>query len=129
MDATHDCIPLPFDPDSWEDAIFAERFLHPLLRHPEAAVFRAFGRMLFYRFLEVSSVVDHGESRIASDLRGAVRDLQLLARFVQALGESFDAMDLQPDDVPRVALAARLYPQIDALARQLAAGLPAEEER
>jgi hypothetical protein len=129
MDAIHDCIPLPFDPDCWEEAVFAERFLHPLLHRPEAALFRAFGRILFYRFLEYSSVVDHGESRIASDLRGAMRDLQLLARFIQALGESFDAMDLQPDDAPRVELAERLYPQIDDLARQLAAVLPAEEER
>ena len=124
MSATEKCTQFPFDPDQWEEAVFAERFLYPLLHKEEAAVFRALGRMLFCRFLECDRVIDHGESRIASDLRGAVHDLQLVARFIQAIGESFDAEDLQPPDVAPVILSAKIAPEIEELALQLEAVLP-----
>ncbi len=126
MSAKKKCTVFAFHPDRWDEAIFAERFLYPVLNSQEAAVFRAMGRMLFYRFLEYREHSDRTESLIAADLRGAVRDLQLTARFVQAIGESFDAEDLQPEDMPRVTLSARLAPEIERVAHDLAAVLPAE---
>ncbi len=126
MSAKKQCTEFAFDPDRWDEAIFAERFLYPVLNSQEAAVFRAMGRMLFYRFLEYQEHSDRTETLVTADLRGAVRDLQLIARFVQAIGESFDAEDLQPEDVPRVALSAKLAPEIERLAHHLGAVLPAE---
>jgi hypothetical protein len=129
MSAKSKCTELAFDPDRWDETVFAERFLYPLLPSHEAAVFRAMGRMLFYRFLEYHEDTDRNESLVTSDLRGAVRDLQLIARFVQAIGQSFDAEDLQPEDVPRVALSAKLAPEIEQLAHDLGAVLPVEGGR
>ncbi len=129
MSANAKCTEFPFDPDRWDETVFAERFLYPLLPSHEAAVFRAMGRMLFYRFLEYHEDTDRRESLVTSDLRGAVRDLQLIARFVQAIGQSFDAEDLQPEDVPVVILSAKLAPEIERLAHDLGAVLPAEGGR
>jgi hypothetical protein len=129
MSATEKCTEFAFDPDRWEDAIFAERFLYPLLNPEEAATFRAMGRMLFYRFLEYQEQNGRQESTITADLRGAVRDLYLVARFVEAIGQSFDAEDLRLEDVPLVLLAAKFSPQIADLARQLEAKLPDEGRR
>jgi hypothetical protein len=129
MSAKKKCTVFAFHPDRWDEAIFAERFLYPVLNSQEAAVFRAMGRMLFYRFLEYREHSDRTESLIAADLRGAVRDLQLTARFVQAIGESFDAEDLQPEEMPLVTLSAKLAPEIEDLAQRLGAVLPEEGGR
>ena len=119
MSATRESTGLPFNPDAWEEAIFAERFLYPLLTLPEAETFRAFGKMLFYRCLEYSGYVDHNESRVVSDLRGCARDLRLLERAITCIGQGFDLADIREPDRAFVLLAGDLAPRVGALAYEL----------
>jgi hypothetical protein len=124
MDATVQSTEFVYSPNRWEESIIAERFLYPLCRPDEAQMLRAFGRFLFYRCLEYSGIVDRGESRVVSDLRGAARDLRLLERFVHAVGNSFDMTEVRLEDRSFVLKAAEISPKLTALADDIEDALP-----
>jgi hypothetical protein len=55
-----------------------------------------------------------------------MRDLFLIARFVEAVGSSFRDSEVRPADHPRMRLAAQLVPAIEAIAQRMEAELPPE---
>ena len=124
MDATDQSIGFTYNPDRWEEAIFAERFLYPYCTPEEAGMFRAMGRYIFYRALEYNTTPDRGEPRIIADLRGATRDLHLVHRFVHNVGCGFDVCEVRPEERQYVLHAAAIASRLLEVTKDLGRMLP-----
>ena len=124
-------VPPVIDPGAWEDfPVFRETFLYYLTPRAYAAAVRGVGEWLFGMVLECyGQWPAWPESATRTEVRAALADLRHLEGFLTSVGREHEVSSLADDDTRLSQLAARLAPELGALAAEIERALAPGEER